>query len=58
VTIHLPQFIFLFFLIAQLVMDAGRDGEDKKGKHKFEDSLINVVVMFGILYWGNFFNQP
>ena len=53
----IPQIIFLVLMAMSLGMNLAKDGEPKKNDTwSFGWSLLANILMFGLLYWGGFFD--
>ena len=50
-----PEGIWLGLTLGGLLLVANLHGKPKTGKWDIFVTIINSVIMFGILYWGGFF---
>jgi hypothetical protein len=51
-----PQIIYLILVIVALIIEAGRDGEKKKGAYSFWKTTIAIILQILLLGWGGFFS--
>ena len=51
----IPQIIIIFFIATNLLISANKHGKPKPDCNFFV-SLIDAIVMTGLLIWGGFFN--
>ena len=52
----LPQIILIGLFAMSLGTSMADHGKPKTGKESFGSSLVAVILMLGLLYWGGFFN--
>lgn len=52
----LPQIILIGLYAMSLGISMSNHGKPKTGKENFGSTLVGIVLTFGLLYWGGFFN--
>ena len=52
----LPQIIYVAIVILGLGVELERHGKPKEGKYNFITSALVTGLVFGLLYWGGFFD--
>jgi hypothetical protein len=55
--LHWPQLTYLAITVVGLSIYAARHGQPRKDKYNVGTSLIAVVIVLTILYFGGFFRQ-
>jgi hypothetical protein len=57
VLFHLPQILYVTFAIIGLLVAGSRHGQSMNGlRWSFYTALFKTVFLFGLLFWGGFFN--
>jgi hypothetical protein len=52
----LPQIIYIGLTLIGLGITMVKHGQPKSGKENFWTTFVATVIVFGLLYWGGFFN--
>lgn len=50
-----PQILYVSLLLIDFGLEAGKHGQNKKGKHNARATLIANSIILAILYFGGFF---
>jgi succinate dehydrogenase/fumarate reductase cytochrome b subunit len=53
--VGIPQIIILSLYILSLGIHLAKHGTKRTGTYSFWGSLVTVIVLFALLYWGGFF---
>lgn len=56
ITVGWPQMIYLALSLLGTAYVIANHGKPKTGKHNGVSQVIALLIVFGILYWGGFFN--
>jgi len=51
----MPQIIYLALIFFSLGISIVKHGESKKGNENFFTTLISIILLNGLLYWGGFY---
>lgn len=52
---HLPQLIIIILYASSWGVSLSHNGERRRGTYSAGGSFLEMIIMFGILYWGGFF---
>lgn len=52
----IPQIIYVVLLAMSLGINWVNHDKQKTGFYNFGETLISVIIILGLLYWGGFFS--
>lgn len=52
----IPQLIVLGIGILSLGLHMGKDGQSTNQKYNWITKIITMIISWGVLYWGGFFD--